>query len=77
MRGLLMDTCNNVVWEGLDDSELPDPKLSPPSGGDQLASVVITGDSSNIVFKDCDISPGAGDAYYGRSAPCLFLRAVT
>lgn len=58
--GLLMDTCNNVVWQGLDDFNIPTPKLSPPVGGDLPANVVITGDSSGIVFKDCIVAPGAG-----------------
>lgn len=61
MSGLLIDTCNNIVFEGSDESELPNPKISPPSGGSQTASVVITGDSSGIVFKDTDVGPGAGD----------------
>lgn len=60
MSGILMDTCNNVVWQGLDDFDIPDPRISPPVSGDQTASVVVTGDSSNIVIMDCDIGPGAG-----------------
>ena len=54
-----MDTCNNIIWHGVDDSDIPIPKLLPPTGGEQIASVVITG-NSNIVFKDCDIAHGAG-----------------
>lgn len=62
MAGLLMDTCNNVVWEGgkLDGYRLPTARFSPPAGGDQAASVVITGDSSNISFRACLVGPGAG-----------------
>lgn len=60
MAGLLLDTCNNFVWEGWDEFEVPDPKLSPPSGGDQTANVVITGNSSGIVFQNTEIGSGAG-----------------
>lgn len=60
MPGLLMEICNNVVWEGWDDFEIPKPKLSPPAGGDQTASVVIIGDSSGIMFQNCAIAAGAG-----------------
>lgn len=56
-----MDTCNNILWDGFDGGESPNPKISPPSGGSQTASVVITGDSSDIVFQDTDVGPGAGD----------------
>lgn len=62
MHGLLMDTCNNIFWEGLDEFEIPDAEISAPAAGSgQTANVVITGDSSNIIIKDCDIlSSGAG-----------------
>ena len=60
MGGLLMDTCNNIVWEGYDEFEVPTPRLSPPTGGSQTASVVVTGDSSGIVFQNCFVGPGAG-----------------
>eukprot|EP00904_Undaria_pinnatifida_P008259 jgi/Undpi1/4563/HiC_scaffold_18.g07917.m1 len=59
MGGLLMDTCNNIVWEGYDEFEVPTPRLSVPTGGDQTANVVVTGDSSGIVFQNCDVGPGA------------------
>lgn len=55
-----MDTCNNIVWEGYDDFETPNPRLSPPTGGSQTANVVITGDSSGIVLQNTDVAPGAG-----------------
>ncbi|CAM9212730.1 unnamed protein product, partial [Laminaria digitata] len=59
MGGLLMDTCNNIVWEGYDEFEVPTPRLSAPTGGSQTANVVVTGDSSGIVFQNCDVGPGA------------------
>ena len=60
MHGLLMDTCTNIVWEGLYVDEIPRPRISPPAGSGQTANVVITGDSSNIVIKDFSIDSGAG-----------------
>lgn len=63
MAGLLMDTCNNVTWKGSQSSEAPNPKLMPPTGGDQAASVVITGDSSEIVFQNCEITGGGSGVY--------------
>eukprot|EP00904_Undaria_pinnatifida_P008258 jgi/Undpi1/4562/HiC_scaffold_18.g07916.m1 len=73
MSGLLMDTCNNVVWQGLDDFDIPDPRISPPVSGDQTASVVVTGDSSNIVIMDCDIGPGAEPRILMESTATLTL----
>lgn len=73
MSGLLIDTCNNIVFEGSDESELPNPKISPPSGGSQTASVVITGDSSGIVFKDTDVGPGAEPLFLMESSGQLTL----
>ena len=61
MTGLLIDTCNNILFEGWDEFEVPTARLSPPVGGDQTASVVITGDSSGIVFQNCYVEPGAGE----------------
>lgn len=61
MHGLRMDTCNNIFWEGLDEFEIPNPEISRPAGSGQTANVVITGDSSNIIIKDCEIvGSGAG-----------------
>lgn len=60
MTGLLIDTCNNVVIEGYDEFEVPNPGLDPPAGGDQTANVVITGDSSGITLKDTPLGAGAG-----------------
>ena len=60
-----MDTCNNVVWEGYEEFETPSPGLSPPVGGGQAANVVITGDSSGIVFQNVDIISGAGAFFPG------------
>ena len=73
MGGLLMDTCNNVLWEGSDPEgyQLPTSTFNPPVGGDQTANVVITGDSSNIVFEECHVGPGAGT--FGRSRLCASL----
>lgn len=62
MNGLLMDSCNNIVWEGYHNSaSLPHGRLSPPAGGSQTANVVITGDSSGIVFQHCDVGSGPGN----------------
>lgn len=60
ISGLLIDTCNNIFLEGYDEFEVPNPGLDAPAGGDQTANVVITGDSSEITFKDTPIGPGAG-----------------
>lgn len=57
-----MDTCNNVRWEGYGGFELPDAMLMPPTGGDQAASVVITGDSSEIVLQNCEVTGGGSGA---------------
>lgn len=57
-----MDTCNNIVWDGFSsEGRLPSARLSPPTGGSQAASVVVTGDSSGIIFRRCDVGPGPGD----------------
>lgn len=60
MAGLLIDTCNDVIFEGYDEFEVPDPSFDAPSGGDQEANVVITGDSSGVVFMNFEVGPGAG-----------------
>lgn len=71
MSGLLIDSCNNAVFEGAYDTfEIPDPGLFPPTGGYQTASVVITGDSSDIVFKNMPIGPGAGASEFASVAAC-------
>lgn len=65
MSGLLIDSCTDIVFEGAyDPFEIPDPGLYPPTGGDQTSNVVITGDSSGIVFKNMPVGPGRGE---GRS----------
>ncbi|CAM9686607.1 unnamed protein product, partial [Ectocarpus sp. 12 AP-2014] len=45
--------------------EVPTPVFLPPTGGDQAASIVITGASSGIVFQHCSIYAG------GDTAPVL------
>lgn len=60
MAGLLINTCNDVVFEGIEELETPNPSLDAPSGGDQNANVVITGNSSDVVFKNFVVGPGAG-----------------
>lgn len=62
MAGLLLDSCNNIWFEGTNEFEFPDARLSPPTGGDQAASVVITGDSSEIVFQNCQVTGGGSGA---------------
>ncbi|CAN0223077.1 unnamed protein product, partial [Pylaiella littoralis] len=59
MAGLLIDTCNNIRFQGYDEFEVPSARLMPPTGGDQAASVVITGDSSGIILQNCEVTPGA------------------
>eukprot|EP00904_Undaria_pinnatifida_P008260 jgi/Undpi1/4564/HiC_scaffold_18.g07918.m1 len=76
MQGLLMDTCNNVVWEGYEEFETPSPGLSPPVGGGQAANVVITGDSSGIVFQNVDIISGAEPRILMESTEPLTLDNV-
>eukprot|EP00904_Undaria_pinnatifida_P008263 jgi/Undpi1/4567/HiC_scaffold_18.g07921.m1 len=76
MAGLLLDTCNNFVWEGWDEFEVPDPKLSPPSGGDQTANVVITGNSSGIVFQNTEIGSGAEPRILMESTEPLTLENI-
>lgn len=57
-----MDTCNNIVWDGFsDEGTTPTGLHDPPFGGNQTASVVITGDSSGIVFRRSTIGNGSGD----------------
>lgn len=65
MAGLLIDTCNNVVLEGvIDGFEIPDPGFeAPTAGSEQTANVVITGNSSNILFKDFLVGVGAGESH--------------
>ena len=61
MTGLRIDTCTDVVFEGFyDPFEIPDPGLYPPTGGEQTSNVVITGDSSGIVFRNMSVGPGIG-----------------
>lgn len=60
MSGLLIDTCTNVEFVGiLGSGELDDSSFNAPTGGDQVANVVITGDSSDILFKEFNVGPGA------------------
>ncbi|CAM9855185.1 unnamed protein product [Ascophyllum nodosum] len=59
MTGLLIDSCTNVLFEGAyDPFEIPDPGLYPPTGGEQTSNVVVTGDSTGIVFKNMPVGPG-------------------
>lgn len=76
MAGLLVDSCNNVRFQGYDEFEVPTARLSPPTGGDQAASVVITGDSSEIVLQNCDIAAGAGTLAEGPFTTKLALELV-
>lgn len=60
MTGLLIDDCNNIEFDGiLGGFEIPDAGLMAPAGGDQTANVVITGDSSGIVFREFAMGAGA------------------
>ncbi|CAM9220801.1 unnamed protein product [Pylaiella littoralis] len=59
MAGLLIDTSNNIWFQGEDEFEFPTAVISPPTGGDQTASVVITGDSSGIILQNCVVAAGA------------------
>lgn len=73
MEGLLIDTCNNVRFQGYDEFEVPTARLSPPAGGDQAASVVITGDSSEIVLQNCEVTAGPGACCKNLFRNRLFL----
>lgn len=55
-----MEDCTDIVWEGYDEFDVPTPRLNPPTGGDQTANVVITGDSSGITIANAYITSGAG-----------------
>ena len=58
-----------MVFEGAYDTfEIPNPGLYPPTGGEQTSNVVITGDSSGIVFKNMPVGPGIG-----TNLPCTSL----
>ncbi len=61
MTGLLIDSCNNIVFKGVDESEIPTGRISPPISGDLAASAVITGDSSGIVLQNLYIDSGPGE----------------
>lgn len=64
MNGLLIDTCTNLEFDGvLGTGELEDSAFSAPTGGEQVANVVITGASSGIVFNDFIVGPGAGELF--------------
>ena len=61
MTGLLIDSCTDVVFEGAyDPFEIPNPGLYPSTGGEQTSNVVVTGDSTGIVFKNMPVGPGVG-----------------
>lgn len=62
MSGLLIDSSTNIVLQGpYYTYESPRPGLYPPNGGDQTSNVVITGDSSGIVFRNMPVGPGSGE----------------
>eukprot|EP00904_Undaria_pinnatifida_P008254 jgi/Undpi1/4559/HiC_scaffold_18.g07913.m1 len=58
VRGLRLEDCHNIYLMGIDDFGISDPRLYPSSSGDQPESVVITGDSSGIVFQDLNVMAG-------------------
>ena len=62
MPGLRIDDCNDVLFLGVfDEYNIPNPMLDPPSTTtDQTANVVITGDSTGIVFKNVEVGEGPG-----------------
>lgn len=61
MAGLLIEDSNNLHFEGGDDLDFAFPAiLDPPTGGDQTANVVITGNTSGVVFKAFSIGDGPG-----------------
>lgn len=61
MSGLRIDACTNIEFDGyLGIGEVPDSTFNAPAGGDQVANVVITGNSSGIAFKEFIVGPGAG-----------------
>lgn len=72
MPGLLIDTCTNVEFDGLllvDAIGVDDPAFNAPTGGEQVANVVITGNSSGIVFKGFIVGPGVGKLLYSGGSP--------
>lgn len=66
MPGLRIDDSNNVLFLGIfDEYNIPSPKLNPPSTAiDQTASVVITGDSTGVVFKNVEVGEGPGTSSF-------------
>lgn len=61
MSGLLIIDSNNLRFEGSDDLDFAFPAiLAPPTGGDQTANVVITGNSSGVVFRAFSFGDGPG-----------------
>lgn len=61
MEGVLIDGCTNTTFEGIEYSDFePDGILDPPVSGEQTANVVITGGSSEVSIKTCEIGLGPG-----------------
>lgn len=61
MAGVLFDSCSDIVVEGIDDYQTPTCKFLPPADGSgQTASVLVTGNSSDLVLQNCEVGAGAG-----------------
>ncbi|CAM9499220.1 unnamed protein product [Ectocarpus sp. 4 AP-2014] len=77
MSGVLFDTCNDIVFEGVDEFAIPLAYFSPPvAGSDQTANVVVTGDSSGIVFQNFIVAAGAEPRILVESTEPLTLDNV-
>ena len=75
MAGVLIEDSTNLHFEGSDDLDFAFPAiLDPPSGGEQTANVVITGNSSGLVFKAFSIGAGPGKSSSPSSANTVPLK---
>lgn len=58
---MLIDSCRDVVLEGVGDYQVLSANFLPPvAGTDQTASLLITGSTSDVVLQNCKVGAGAG-----------------
>lgn len=61
MAGILIEDSTGLEFTAVDNFEVPSGGLEPPAGGQQVSHVVITGNSSGVIFRNLeDITGGAG-----------------
>lgn len=63
---MLIEDCTDIIIEVGGDNEFGDPvgDLRVPQGGDQSATLVITGSSSGVVLKGIEVFAGAGESFF-------------